>query len=192
MKQQLLALVIALSTSSVWAGGLTTGLGLGGGGSGFYAGASMGKVVTGDVMDDCDKLEWDCYSWKAYGGYKFNKNFGVEGGYYNFIDEDFDVDNGKTTTTSNLKMTGYSVAATASMPLMDNKAEVFGKLGMFSMKAEVDGEAIKNEDGDEKETGALFGVGAGYKLTNNIGVRGEYEHLKGDGLLTGGVTFSTF
>ncbi|MBK8454743.1 MAG: porin family protein [Thiofilum sp.] len=190
MKQKLLALAIALSTSSVWAGGITTGLGLSdGNGAGFYAGASMGKQ-TGDVADTCDANEWDCYAWKLYGGYKFNQTFGVEGNYYHLLDEEVEAQ-GKTPSSSH-KTTGYSVAATASMPVME-KAEVFGKLGMFSTETEVQSNSVTTTTDDK---GALFGVGAGYKFTNNLGIRGEYEHFKGDntsnGLLTGGVTFSTF
>ena len=192
MKKQLLALVIALSTSSVWAGGIATGLGLGSTGeSGFYAGAGMG-MQTGDVADTCDANEWDCYAWKVYGGYKFNQTFGIEGNYYNLMDEEKTTTDKTTTSTSTHKTTAYSVVATASMPIVE-KAEVFGKLGMFASESEVQAGTVTTTTDDK---GALFGVGAGYKFTDNLGIRGEYEHFKGDttsnGLLTGGVTFSTF
>lgn len=188
MKQKLLALAIALSTSSVWAGGITTGLGLSdGNGAGFYAGASV-IGLTGDVKDACDEADIDCQGWKLYGGYKFNKNFGIEGGYYQLIDAEDDV--------SNLKLSGLGIAATAAMPLGD-KAEVFGKLGALSTEAEVTYNSPKNGiDSSKKSTDLLVGIGAGYKFTQNLGIRGEYEHVTDDegsmGLISGGVTFSTY
>lgn len=194
MKKQLLALAIALSTSSAWAGGLA-GLGLGsssgsGADSGFYAGFGAGKS-TGDQADACDANDWKCYNWKAYGGYQVNQTFGVEGNYYNLLDEE-------AADGASTKSTAYSVAATAGMPVMEG-ARVFGKVGMYSSttdKETIDTKTSEKITTSTDDKGTLFGVGASYKFTSNLGVRGEYEHFKGDetssGIVSGGLTFSTF
>lgn len=193
MKKLLLTVMMALSTSSVWAGGIATGLGLGassgvsGSGSGFYAGASL-SGLTGELKDACDENDVSCRGWKLYGGYKFNPNFGVEAGYHNLLDIETDV--------GTAKINGISVAGIAGMPLGES-AEVFGKLGVLSSKADTTYKSIKSgDDTSKKSTDLLVGVGAGYKFTSNLGVRGEYEHVKDDegstGILSGGLTYSTF
>ena len=93
-------------------------------------------------------------SWKLYGGYQFNPTWGIEAGY---------TDLGHYLGSS---IDSWSLAGTATFPLSASWS-LFGKLG-----------AVENRPRfatATNHTDLLAGIGVGYSLTKNVGLRLEYE-----------------
>ncbi len=155
----------------------------------FYGGFSLSTSDT----DRCSYHGVDCKGngWKLFGGYKFTPNVGVEGGYYRLFRRDGTSGNDYVT----LNATGMALSAVGSMPL-NSQTEVFGKAGFMTW--DLNGKLTNGVDSGQVNSGGtdvLLGVGAGYKLTENWGIRGEYEHVGGDlkaGIYSVGTTFSTY
>ena len=179
---KLLVALMALATaSSVMAEGRFTSAGK------VYGGASVG-TMEGDLKEACDALDKDCMGWKVFGGYQFAPNFAVEGGYYKLADLS---ESDNAGTTMKFQASGVAITGVASMPVAP-KIDLFGKLGMmqWDAKAKLNGKTFDKDDG----TDAMAGVGLNYKITDTLGIRGEYEHIDGDvgsDMLSAGATFST-
>ncbi len=93
-------------------------------------------------------------SWKVYGGYQFNPTWGLELGYN---------DLGKYRGSD---IESYSLAATGTIPL-NERWSLLGKLGATENRPDAPGTG--------NHTAVLIGVGVGYSLSRNVGVRLEYE-----------------
>ncbi len=208
---------IMLTAGSAFAGG---GALLGGDGGGMevgtmYGGGSVGQATTDCMMNDTESC--NSTGFKLYGGYKVTDMFAVEGGYYSLgtMEESLKGSYTKgqyTITDPNAEgeASGFGISAVASVPVADN-FELFGKAGAMMWKSEAtvtatitdttSGQSAKGTDIAEKDgTSLLLGVGASYKVSDNWGVRGEYEHFKRQdiadedhdvGIVSVGATFST-
>lgn len=226
MKKIILSTVVAatvLSMGSAFAGG---GSLFGGSGESsmadgtFYGGGSVGRAthacvdtVYDDYTDTMKKTGDDCKTtgWKIFGGYKFTENMAVEAGYYNLGEnEGKHTQEGYKAGTNTGEASGVGVAGVYSQPIAEN-IEVFGKLGamFWNMKGESSSDySEKVVTSEEDGTSVLFGLGANYKLSDNWGIRGEWERYtveyEGDptdktksseediDILSAGVTFSTY
>lgn len=113
-----------------------------------YAQMYLGAGVGSSKLDSRED------SWKLYGGYQFNPIWGVELG-YNDLGQYRGAD-----------LESWTLAGTATMPL-NERWSLLGKLGLASNRPQFLG------SGDR--TGLLAGVGVGYTLTRNVGLRLEYE-----------------
>lgn len=167
--------------------------------SGWYAGLGVGQasmdISGGDVdalaaaeglttstsIDDNDTV------WKIFAGYRLMENFGVEVAY---------ADGGTITSDStvtaptagsfgiDLDVTAWIIDAVGFIPLGEG-FEVFGKLGAAIWDADasfsgVAGGTAFSGDVDDDGSDFHFGVGASYALTDNLGVRAEWERINGD------------
>lgn len=93
-------------------------------------------------------------SWKLYGGYQFTPTWGLELGYN---------DLGKYRGAD---IESWSLAGTGTIPL-NERWSLFGKLGATENRPDAAGMG--------NHTAVLLGVGVGYSLSRNVGVRLEYE-----------------
>ena len=93
-------------------------------------------------------------SWKAYGGYQFTPTWGMELGYN---------DLGKYRGAD---IESYSLAGTGTIPL-NERWSLIGKLGAAENRPDA--------AGTSNNTALLLGIGVGYSLGKNVGVRLEYE-----------------
>lgn len=93
-------------------------------------------------------------SWKLYGGYQFNPTWGVELG-YNDLGQYRGAD-----------MESWSLAGTGTMPL-NERWSLLGKLGAAFNRPQF--------AGADDRTALLVGLGVGYSLSRNVGLRVEYE-----------------
>jgi OOP family OmpA-OmpF porin len=91
---------------------------------------------------------------KLYGGYQFTPTWGVELAY---------TDLGKYRGA---EVESWSLAGTATLPLAEGWT-LLGKLGFARNNAEF--------VGAEQKSSTLAGVGVGYALNRNLGLRLEYE-----------------
>lgn len=170
---------------------------------GFYAGASWGRT---SVDDDATNLDSELRAfgvtnisthqddsdttWKVYGGYQFSPYLGVEGGYAHLGEY-------KATLSGNylgnalrghgtVKAHAVFADAVGHIPFMDNRLSLFGKAGLAYTKTELDASAnvagfSSSTDENHYKFVPKLGVGIRYNLTEQFGVRAEYERYFGVG-----------
>jgi OOP family OmpA-OmpF porin len=93
-------------------------------------------------------------SWKLYGGYQFNPTWGAELG-YNDLGQYRGAD-----------VESWTLAGTGTMPL-NERWSLLGKLGVAMNRPQ--------SAGLSDRTDLLMGLGVGYTLSRNVGLRLEYE-----------------
>lgn len=177
---------------------------------GGYAGISGGNSKARDVASAAEldaqnaadgvtstsSVDDTATAWKLFGGYKFSRNFALEGAYANL--GEFTADSvitaspwGTGTVSQKYDARTWSLTAVGVLPLANN-FELFGKGGFHYWDARWDvdinltgltGSASEKEKG----TDLSYGLGGGYNFTPNIGVRAEWEMYTniGDGNTTG-------
>jgi OOP family OmpA-OmpF porin len=138
--------------------------------SGFYVGAGVGQSKAKDWcalggFDSCDDKKT---AWKIFGGYQFTPNFAVDAGYTKL---------GKFTAsfgpeTEEAKVTAWEASLLAGAPLVGGLS-IFGRLGLYRASVEdVDNlfGTFKHDNND-----FTYGLGLGYDVTRNLGVRAEWQ-----------------
>lgn len=165
--------------------------------SGWYMGANVGSSmanidddairsqlmatgVTSVAIDDDDRNT----GYKLFGGYRHNKNFALEGGYFNLGQF------GYTATTvpagtlaGEASVSGLNLDLVGIQPF-SKKVSVFVRLGLSYVKTE---DTFSNSgvvpipadsDPDESALNYKFGVGLQYDFTEALGVRAEVERYR--------------
>jgi len=139
--------------------------------SGWLVGGSVGQSkfnvdCRGANCDDTDT------AFRVFGGYDFNRHFGVELGY---------ADLGKLTVSSgpvsgDLKATVWDLLAVGKLPIAD-KFSLYGKLGMYRAETKVSGSVAGFGSGSQKDnnTDLTYAIGGGYDFNKNLGVRLEWQ-----------------
>ena len=130
-------------------------------------------VVSADNMT-MDKRYADA---KIFGGVDFSNNLGVEAGYVNFSKQDRHYSAAYTNipggVTVNTKGYGAYVAAKYTVPI-NERFSAYGKLGLAhsqrKWKSDIGYSSTDNDNG------VYAGLGAQYKLNENVSVVGEYEN----------------
>lgn len=133
----------------------------------FYVGASAGSASL-EVDEDSFEFDESDTSYKAFAGMNFGRLFGLEVAYVDFgnpADSDADVDVGAVTAFGMINLN------------LGERFKAFGKAGAYSWDVEVDGDNIS---GDDDGTDFAWGVGASFKLTKRLTIRGEYESFTVD------------
>jgi len=118
--------------------------------------------VTGELKDHDTSFEF-------FGGYQFNKNFGLQGGYVLLNSLRTDADPTFTITPE----TAY-LAGTYAFPITD-KFSLTAKAGIASTRTELAAKAIKPQF--HRHTSAVLGLGVSYVLTPSITAVAEYENF---------------
>lgn len=153
--------------------------------AGFYVGGAIGQGEAGNWCDtsgapagfglsSCDDKDT---AWKAFLGYRFNRNFGAEATYINFGKYSGTVTFGGSSATVNADATAWGLAAVGFFPV-GNQFELFGKIGFVRGESEADvtvgGTSVQVGD---KGTELHYGVGGIYNFSRNLGVRLEWENV---------------
>jgi len=176
---------------------------------GWYAGVGVGNAKYKDMPS---AAEWDAAllslgitststvddsdtAWKLFAGYRFNKNFALEGGYADLGEATWNSTvtvPAAGTVSASWKGKAWSLAAVGILPVSE-QFEVFGKIGAHRWDVDLSitatgGGAVAADSLDDSGTGWLYGVGASYSFTKNMAVRAEWERYKdvGDENNTGG------
>jgi OOP family OmpA-OmpF porin len=175
-----------------------TGLGLDAGGAialpsgGWYSGLSAGRSqvgirdslvpTTGAALSRFDTDDSNT-GFKFYGGYRFNRNVTLEGGYADF--GKFDSQREMMvpafgSLSSGIRASGFYVGAVGVVPL-PNRFSLFGKLGTgyTTNQAFVSTSSAMLTPADlgarRTEWNSKYGLGASYEMSNKLGLRFEYE-----------------
>ncbi|CDG84162.1 outer membrane protein [Janthinobacterium agaricidamnosum] len=135
---------------------------------GAYLGANIGRS---DLKADGDTRDQTAY--KAYAGYDFTKNFGVEAAYVDFGK----IKERDGNSSLSVKSSAFYVAATANWPLSE-QFSLFAKAGASANRVKVDySEPGFSENTKENKTSVMFGIGGVYAINKNLSVVAEYENF---------------
>ncbi len=132
---------------------------------GFYAGAGVGQsFVDEQAYDDEDT------AFSVFGGYQFNRYFGLEAGYADF---------GKIEPQGAgraLEADTAYLTAVGTLPITE-KFSAYAKAGFHAWNLD---DAIPGLTGtnDDSGTDPTYGVGVQYRLTDQVALRGEYSRFE--------------
>ncbi|HKQ25592.1 MAG TPA: outer membrane beta-barrel protein [Burkholderiales bacterium] len=147
--------------------------------AGGFAGGGFGQTK---VDIECD-LDITCSSddsdsgFKIFGGYQFNPNFAFEVGYYDLGEAKLSgTDSFLGSTTATIEASGFNFALVGSIPLGE-RFELMAKAGIFRWDLDVSATSSVFGSGSDSETGfdPMFGIGAAFNFSKNLGLRVEYE-----------------
>lgn len=164
----------------------------------WYLGGSVGQasIDTNNVARDVASVLRDDYgatsvysskdetdtNWKLFAGYKFNKNFSIEGGYAdlgNFSAKAGGVIGTPATISAKVESYAIFVDVVGTLPLNESFS-IFGKAGAAytHTKAKVSGSwagFVDSSSDSDNEVVPKLGLGAEYNLTRTVAFRAEYE-----------------
>lgn len=183
-KLGLLALAVSASPFAVaddpgWYGGINTGLSASRiDDTRITSGLLGGGFATTSITDrDLD------HGYKIFGGYKFNRNFALEGGYFDLGKFGFTANTVPAgTLTGNIKLRGLNLDAVGMLPITQ-KFSLLGRVGVNYAEATDDFTGtgavnVFNPNPSQRETNYKLGVGLQYDFTESLGVRVEAERYR--------------
>lgn len=121
--------------------------------------------------------------YKVFGGYQFNRNWALEGSYFDLGKYRFDASTTPAGTLGGeLRLRGFALDAVLSAPLTD-RFSVFGKLGAnyaeardtFTSSGAV---AVSDTNPSKMELNPKIGIGMQYAFTDALAVRAELERYR--------------
>ena len=138
------------------------------------------RLTTTSIVDSDRPM-----GYKVFGGYQFNRNFALEGGYFNLGQFGFvanTVPLGSFTGTAKVK--GLNLDLVGILPISE-KFSAFGRVGVnraetrdtFTGTGRV---AVLNPSPSKRDTNYKFGVGLQYAFTNALSMRAEVERYRID------------
>ncbi|UNK48774.1 outer membrane beta-barrel protein [Lysobacter sp. S4-A87] len=132
---------------------------------GFYAGAGVGQsFVDEGNYDDEDT------AFSVFGGYQFNRYFGLEAGYADF---------GKLEPRGNgaeLEANSVYLTAVGTVPITDSFS-AYAKAGFQRWDLDTAIPGVVGND-DDSGTDPTYGVGVQYRFTDHVALRGEYSRFE--------------
>lgn len=169
---------------------------------GWYGGLSTGRSrigirdsilpISGTALSNLTEDE-SSTTYKFFGGYQFNRNFALEGGYADIarLDTRRELATTPGSISSNIRAGGFYIGAVGVIPL-PNRFSLFGKLGTGyatnSGSMSPSGVALPllapaDLGPKRSEWNSKYGLGASYEMSNKLGLRFEYERINsfGDG-----------
>lgn len=153
--------------------------------SNAYLGVSLGQAKYGDVCSGlsgftCDDKDT---AFRIFGGYQFTPNLAVELGYADLGSAAFRGTSGGVAITGNEEFTAFDLVGVASWPI-GTAFYVYGKLGLYH--GEVTATAVGTLGGvssrgsaSDSGTDFTFGLGAGFDVSRNVGLRLEWQRYNG-------------
>ena len=128
-----------------------------------YVSISAGSSTV-DACDGVASCDDGSTGFKLLGGYKFNPNLAVEGGYFDF---------GKASAPGDtLKINGFGVGGAFHYDV-NSDFGVVARLGVANMKAKDSAASVS-----ESSTQLYGGLGLGYKVAPNWSVDAAYDFSK--------------
>lgn len=137
------------------------------------AAAGATGLATSTVKDHSNQ-------WRLQLGYKVNPNFAVEAGYIDFGKAEYRSDYAQGSASGTVKAGGVDIAALGIAPITDDFS-VFGKVGIVAahVKTSLAATGLATPPGDSTSNvvAPLLGLGVSYKLSDNVDLRAEYDHV---------------
>jgi len=134
---------------------------------------------------------------KVFGGYQFNPNFAVEGGYFDLGRFDYSGVTSGGTYRGNTRSQGLNLDLVGTLPLSD-RFSLLGRVGAAYAKTRDSSSSTGfappvTANRSLNETYAKYGVGLQYAITDALSLRGELEryHRINDPIRRGNVDMAT-
>lgn len=131
------------------------------------------------ITDDSDDT-----AFKIFGGYKFNKNFALEGGYFNLGQFSYTATTVPAGTLSGtIKLQGLNLDAVGILPITE-KFSAFGRVGVNYAEAQDNFSSSgavatpMNPSPSKRDANYKAGLGLQYDLTETVGLRGEWDRYR--------------
>jgi OOP family OmpA-OmpF porin len=156
--------------------------------TGAYAGGSIG-LTSIDICSELNALgatscDDEDTGLKVFGGYKFNRNLAVEGGYVDFGE----ISASAGTSTVRVSSDALFAAAVGILPV-SGQFSVFGKVGLFMWDLTGTGTGIGTISDDG--TDVFIGLGLNFDITQQFAVRAEWESYDDEmTMLSAGVQYN--
>ncbi len=174
------------------------------GDSGLYVGANVGQSraeiddarITNNLLGSGftsasitheDREDRDT-GYKLFVGYQFNRNFALEGGYFDLGEFSYTATTVPTgTLNGKIKLKGVNLDVVGILPITARFA-AFGRVGVNYAEAKnyVSGTGavnVLNPDPSKRDTNYKFGLGLQYALTESLAMRAEAERYRIDDAL---------
>lgn len=144
--------------------------------AGVVVGASAGEtgidVSSSEDVQNLDFSESD-FSWKAYGGFRFFKFFGLQAEYIDFGSPSQE-DSGLTVDLSG---TGWNIAAEGVLPL-GKHFELFAKAGYVFWNFDTSFSGLVSGDSSDSGEDFNYGAGAAFIIGELVGIRVEWQRFE--------------
>jgi OOP family OmpA-OmpF porin len=171
----------AAAENSNWYGGLNVGRSRADIDDGRFISSLAGAgLATTSFRDDNRDV-----GFKLFGGYQLNKNFAIEGGYFDLGKFNFSATTAPPgTLNGEFKIKGINLDAVGILPF-NEKFSAFGRLGVqyaetrdsFSRTGAVP-VLLFNPSPSTRDTNYKFGAGLQYDFTESLGMRLEAERYR--------------
>jgi OOP family OmpA-OmpF porin len=145
---------------------------------GAYIGAGVGDFSAAvdeiDAIDDVDDVGIDFSdgdnAMKLFGGYRFNRFFGVQADYVDFGESSGAVSPSVSGTSD---VQGIAPSVVGTLPI--GPIELFGRVGMMFYEVDLNltGGRVVDESGED----LVWGAGIGIDIAERFNVRLEYEEI---------------
>lgn len=139
----------------------------------------LGAGAASVAIEDDDRST----AYKAFGGYQFNRNFAVEGGYFDLGSFGYRATTVPAgTLTGEAKIRGLNLDLVGILPLSE-KFSAFGRVGLTHAKTtdRFRGTGVlstSNSNPSTTDTNYKFGAGLQYAVTDNFALRAEIERYR--------------
>lgn len=142
--------------------------------TGLFFGGSLGAATLDEDFDGLG-IDTDSTSFRLNVGWQFNDFFALEGGYHSFGKFDEKLDIGGLLSDVRIQADGFTLGATASIPMGDNFS-LFGRGGAFFW----DGDAKINNVSlaRPEDENVYYGAGADFKVTDRLSLVGDWTRYE--------------
>ena len=171
---------LAVAADSGWLGGLSIGQSNAEIDNERIANQLLGSGFTTTSISNNDTDT----AFKIFAGYKFNKHFALEGGYFNLGQFGYTATTVPAGTLSGtIKLKGLNFDAVGILPITE-KFSAFGRIGLNYAEAKDNfsrsGAVATPTDPSPSKRGTNYktGLGLQYALTETVGLRGEWERYR--------------
>jgi len=151
-----------------------------GGSQQHFGGGQIDNALSNQGLTSSSSIDKSDTSLRLFGGYQFNRNFALEGGYVNLGKFNYSSTvsaPAADTVNGHLSVHGADLAAVGMLPLGEQFG-LFGKAGAFYAQTklgESSGGAVAVGDQSHNGTSPLLGAGLNYDITKKVAVRAEVD-----------------
>ena len=142
--------------------------------SGLFFGGSLGAATLDEDFDGLG-IDTNSTSFRLNVGWQFNDFLAFEGGYHNFGNFDEVLDVGGVLSDVRVEADGFTLGATASIPVGDNFS-LFGRAGAFFWDG--DAEINKIVLARPEDENLYYGAGADFKVTDRFSLVGDWTRYE--------------
>jgi OOP family OmpA-OmpF porin len=138
---------------------------------GFYAGVNFGQSkldVCVPGLTTCDDKDT---ALSIFGGYQFNRNFGLEIAYTDLGQASISGPGGAVK----FEATGFEFSAVGTLPI-NQQFSIYGKLGFFMWDAEAKGNLVGLPfSGSDDGTDLTYAIGVRWSFAKNLALQAQWQ-----------------